>query len=86
MKAIGKIFLIVLVLALCCSVFFGFSEAEDVEGDKSFIDNIKDGWGHIIDTIFPGYKDAAKDPDDSGDPNGDAAQTQFFAFLARKCR
>ena len=74
MKAIVKFFLIVLVLALCCSVFFGFSEAEDVEGDKSFIDNIKDGLGNIIDTIFPGDKGDDEAPDGNGN-NDNVNQT-----------
>ena len=90
MKAIGKVLLWVLILALVCSAFFGFTGDESDSSDKSFMENIKDGWDNVIDSIFPD-----KDPSDDnegedadnngGQGNGDVSETHNALHIAQSC-
>ena len=90
MKAIGKVLLWVLVLALVCSAFFGFTGDESDSSDKSFMENIKDGWDNVIDSIFPD-KDPSEDNEgedtdnNSGQGDGDVSQTHNALHIAQSC-
>ena len=90
MKAIGKALLWVLILALVCSAFFGFTGDESDSSDKSFMENIKDGWDNVIDSIFPD-KDPSEDNEgedtdnNSGQGDGDVSQTHNALHIAQSC-